>query len=264
MKYFDAHTHTQFAAFDADRDKVMHRAEEAGVGMNIVGTQYDTSKSAVEMAERFPDTYASVALHPIHTARSHNDEGEIFDPTLYEALAQSKKVIAIGECGLDYYRNDESTKGLQQKVFVEHIELSQRVGKPLMLHVRDQKGSFDAYHDVLALLRQHPHVPGDVHFFAGDWVTAKQFLDLGFTLSFTGVISFTHDYDEVVRQTPLDMLLCETDAPYVTPAPYRGARNEPLYVREVVAALAHIRGEDENLVREQLMQNARRVFNIRV
>jgi TatD DNase family protein len=101
-----------------------------------------------------------------------------------------------------------------------------------------------------------------VHFFAGDWQVAKQFLDMGFTLSFTGVLTFTHDYDEVVKNTPLDMLLSETDAPYITPVPFRGQRNEPGHVTRVVEAIAGIKGQPEPEVALQLMQNARRVFDI--
>jgi TatD DNase family protein len=125
-----------------------------------------------------------------------------------------------------------------------------------MLHIRN------AYDDALEVLKSHAKVRGDVHFFAGDWAVAKKFLDLGFTLSFTGVITFTHDYDEVIKNAPLDMLLSETDAPYVTPAPHRGKRNEPSYVSHVVQKVAEIRGEDPEQVRSQIMANTRRVFKI--
>ena len=125
-----------------------------------------------------------------------------------------------------------------------------------MLHIRN------AYDDALEILKAHAKVKGDTHFFAGDWSTAKKFLDFGFTLSFTGVLTFTHDYDEVVKNAPLDMLLSETDAPYVTPVPHRGKRNEPSLVTEVVRAIAHIRGEEIETVTSQLAANASRVFNI--
>jgi TatD DNase family protein len=275
MKYFDAHSHMNFAAYDADRDETMVRTLETGVGMNIVGTQFDTSKKAVEMAHTHADTYAVIGLHPIHTTRSHHDtqelgegnkeftsRGEVFDIEKYVALGADPKVVAIGECGLDYYRNDPATKATQEEAFLAQIECANRLGKPLMLHVRASQGSQDAYLDALALVKAHAKVAGDVHFFAGNWETAQQWLDIGFTLSFTGVVTFTHDYDEVVRQAPLDMLLSETDAPYVTPAPYRGKRNEPAYVIEVVRAIARIRDEDEEAVRAQILKNVRRVFGI--
>jgi TatD DNase family protein len=269
MKYFDAHTHVNFAAFKDDMDAAIERALDAGVGMNVVGTQFDTSKSCVETAEKYDNVYATIGLHPIHTGKSYHDEkelgeggkaftsrGEIFDASKYESLGKSPKVIAIGECGLDYYRLDEHTKHMQEVAFIEQIELANRLNKPLMLHIRN------AYDDALALVQAHATVIGDVHFFAGSWETARKFLDLGFTLSFTGVITFTHDYDEVVKNTPLDMLLSETDAPYVAPVPYRGKRNEPAYVVEVVQAIARIKGEDIETVREQLYLNAKRVFSL--
>lgn len=276
MRYFDAHTHTNFVAFNDDRDAVMRRAHDAGVGMNVVGTQWDTSESAVELAGQYADVYATIGLHPIHTAKSYHDEkelgeegkaftsrGEVFDAAKYETLAKSPKVIAIGECGLDYFRLEQNTKKTQEEVFIQQIELANNLGKPLMLHVRSSQGTNDAYEDVLAILKAHAKVKGDVHFFAGDWTTAKKFLDIGFTLSFTGVLTFTHDYDEVVKKTPLDMLLSETDAPYITPVPHRGKRNEPAYVVEVVKAIARIKSLDEDEVCTKLVENVRRVFSIR-
>lgn len=307
MKYFDAHTHVQFVAYDADRDEVMARAKEAEVGMNLVGTQIDTSRAAVELAEKHEDVYASVALHPVHTSKSFHDtkelggpsfaptshkatqghskasagkegfmsRGEVFDLDAYEKLATSPKVIAIGECGLDYYRLEADTKKVQHDVFIQHIELANKLNKPLMLHIRDTAHQSDpaketsevsrgasAYLDALEILKSHAKVRGDVHFFAGNWDIAKQFLDLGFTLSFTGVLTFTHDYDEVVKNTPMDMLLTETDAPYITPVPYRGRRNEPMHVREVVKAMAGLKNVSEEAMAAQIILNSRRVFAI--
>jgi TatD DNase family protein len=279
MKYFDAHTHVQFVAYDADREEVMARAKEAEVGMNLVGTQLDTSRAAVELAEKHEDAYASIALHPVHTSKSFHDtkelggegkaftsRGEKFDFDAYEKLGQSPKVIAIGECGLDYYRLEEDTKKIQHEVFVQHIELANKLNKPLMLHIRDgahqSSGEAGAYKDSIELLKSHAKVPGDVHFFAGDWGIAKQFLDLGFTLSFTGVLTFTHDYDEVVKNTPMDMLLTETDAPYITPVPYRGQRNEPIHVREVVKAMVRLKEVDEETMRAQILSNSKRFIGV--
>jgi len=271
MKYFDAHCHVNFVAYDSDREETILRAKEAGVAMNVVGTQKDTSASAVALAEKYDNMYATIGLHPVHTTKSYHDvkelgeggkeftsRGEVFDVAVYEALGRSPRVIAVGECGLDYYRSEESTKEIQKKAFIEHIELANKLGKPLMLHIRN------AYDDALEILTAHAKVKGNTHFFAGDWNTAKKFLDLGFSLSFTGVLTFTHDYDEVVKNAPLDMLLSETDAPYVTPAPHRGKRNEPAYVIEIVRAIARIRGEDIGTVTRQLAANASRIFNIRL
>jgi len=269
MKYFDAHTHVNFVAYQDDRESSIARAKEAEVGMNVVGTQLDTSATAVALAEKYDHVFATIGLHPIHTSKSYHDEkelgeggkeftsrGEIFDMSKYEALGRNPRVIAIGECGLDYFRLEENTKEIQKDTFVQQIELANTLDKPLMLHIRN------AYDDALEVLKAHAKVKGDVHFFAGNWQTAKKFLDFGFTLSFTGVITFTHDYDEVIKNTPLDMLLSETDAPYVTPAPHRGKRNESAYIPLIVRQIATIRGEDFFKVANQLMENARRVFNL--
>jgi len=276
MKYFDAHTHVNFVAYDEDREATILRSHGAETGMNVVGTQYDTSKSAVDLAEKYDHVYATIGLHPIHTSKSYHDEkelgdggkeftsrGEVFDTKAYEELGQSKKVIAVGECGLDYYRLDEQTKGVQEEAFIQQIELANTLNKPLMLHIRPGRTG-NAYDDALKILKAHAKVRGDVHFFAGDWNIAKEFLDEGFTLSFTGVITFTRDYDEVVRNAPLDMLLSETDAPYVTPAPYRGKRNEPAYVEMVVRQISEIRNESFEKVQRQLLDNAVRVFGIAI
>jgi TatD DNase family protein len=286
MKYFDAHTHVNFVAYNDDREETIKRAVDAEVGMNVVGTQFDTSKAAVELAQKYDNVWATIGLHPIHTSKSYHDEkelgpsfaeaskgkegfvsrGESFDVAAYEELGKDPRVIAIGECGLDYFRIDESTKDVQIKNFVEQIELANKLGKPLMLHIRPSVAKAmegeNAYDDAIEVLKAHAVVRGDVHFFAGDWTVAKKFLDLGFTLSFTGVITFTHDYDEVVKNAPLNMLLSETDAPYVTPAPNRGKRNESAYIPLIVEKIAEIRGEPLERVSSQLLENARRVFGI--
>lgn len=276
--FYDCHTHVHFAAFKDDSEEVIARASDAGVGMITVGTQLETSIEAVKVAEAHENVWAAIGLHPTHTTKSFHDtqelgeegkafteQGEQFDASRYEALARSPKVVAIGECGLDYFRLDESTKRRQQHVFIQQIEMANRLGKPLMLHVRPARESVNsgnAYEDTIAILKSHAKVRGDVHFFAGDWGIARQFLELGFTLSFTGVVTFAREYDEVVKNTPLNMLLSETDAPYVAPKPYRGKRNEPAYVVEVVKAIAAIRGEELGYVTETLANNARRVFGL--
>lgn len=275
MRYFDAHTHLNFAAYDADRPESFARAAGANVGVNIVGTQMDTSKAAVALAHQYSDTWATIGLHPIHTTKSHHDtqelgegnkeftsRGEVFDTQAYLELGRDPKVVAIGECGLDYYRNDPATKAVQVDAFIRQIELANELQKPLMLHIRASKGTQDAYRDALEIVKAHATVAGDVHFFAGDWETARAWLDIGYTLSFTGVVTFTRDYDEVVRSAPLDMILSETDAPYVTPAPHRGTRNESAYIPEIVSAIARIRGAEEEDVRTSLLANVRKLFRI--
>jgi TatD DNase family protein len=277
MKYIDIHSHVNFSAFDADRDEVMKRAEENNTIVINVGTQIDTSRKAVEMTHTYTNTYAIIGLHPIHTGASYHDvkelgeggkeftsRGEILDKDAYRELLKDPKVVGIGECGLDYYRCDEDSVAKQKEAFVAQIELANEFGKPIMLHIRNnpEDKTRNAYFDALDLLKQHAKIKGDVHFFAGNWSEAKAFLDFGFTLSFTGVITFTKDYDEVLKNTPLDMIMTETDSPYVTPAPYRGKRNEPSYVREVVKRIAEIKNIPEEEAAKAILQNAKRVFGL--
>ena len=284
-KYIDIHSHVNFKAFDEDRDEVIARALENDTWVINVGTQVDTSKKAVEMANNYKEgVYAIIGLHPIHTGASYHDEkelgeggkeftsrGEIFDKESYRELLKDKKVVGIGECGLDYYRMDLESIEKQKQAFVTQIELANEFNKPLMLHIRNnekkelitgQEGSPNAYIDALQILKKYAKVKGDVHFFAGTTEEAKAFNDFGFCLSFTGVITFTKDYDEVIRNTPLDMIMSETDAPYVTPVPHRGSRNEPVYVKEVVKKIAEVKNLPEEEVSQAFIANARRVFAI--
>lgn len=277
FKYIDIHTHLNLAAFNDDYKEAAARAREAGVAMINIGTQKDTSLRAVQLAEELGEGfYATVGIHPVHTHKSYHDEaelgpegkaftsrGEAFSEEEYRKLAEHEKVVAIGECGLDYFRPDDAEAvSKQEKVFIEHIELANSVEKPLMLHIRASDKSMDAYEDALVLLKKYAKVKGNVHFFAGTLDIAKQFWEIGFTTSFTGVITFTNDYDEVVKSAPLEMLHAETDAPYVAPKPFRGQRNEPMHVREVYKKIAELRGEDEEVVRLQLLENAKRLFGI--
>lgn len=275
MKYIDVHTHVNLAAYNDDREDVERHTLEEGVAHINVGTQKDTSLKAVEMARGVDGLYATVGVHPVHTSKSFHDEqefgeeakgftsrGEVFDMAYYRELARDPKAVAIGECGLDYYRVEKDTKEKQEAAFIAQIELANELGKPLMLHIRPSEASMDAYYDAIAIVQQHAKVLGNVHFFAGTYEVAKLFWEIGYTTSFTGVITFTTQYDEVVQNAPLDMIHAETDAPYVTPKPYRGQRNEPLHVREVYRRIAELRGADVEVVRLQLLTNAKRVFRL--
>lgn len=269
-EFIDIHSHLNFAAFDADREEVTKRAHEAGVWVINVGTQQDTSRIAIELAEKYKKgVYAIVGLHPIHSDKSYHDvkelgeggkeftsRGEVYDISYYRELTKHPKVVAIGECGLDFYRLTPETKKKQEENFVQQIALANKVGKPLMLHVRQ------AYKDAYGFLKAHAKVPANLHFFAGTWEEAKLFLDLGYMFSFTGVITFAREYDEVIKNLPLDRIMSETDCPYVTPAPWRGKRNEPLYVKEVVKAISVIRDEPQSQVQRQLVLNAVKFFRL--
>lgn len=257
MKYVDAHAHVQFPAYDADRDAVLAQMRTQEVGAIIVGVDEASSRSALSLVEGTDTLYASVGLHP-------NRANEVFDEEQFRTLATNPKVVAIGECGLDYFRPEDvaSVREQQKELFRKHIALAVSVDKPLIIHGRPSKGTMDAYEDIISILSEYPTARGDIHFFVGGVPQALTLISMGFTLSFTAVLTFTHDYDEVIRTVPLSSILAETDAPYVAPVSRRGTRNDPLAVIDVVQAVARIRDEDEEVVRETLLQNARRVFGI--
>lgn len=280
MKFLDAHTHVQFAAFQGDWRDVIKRALNRGVWMINVGTQCDTSRRAVQIAEQYHQgLFATVGLHPIHTAKSFHDvdelgggeaartfssRGETFDFNEYRQLAASPKVVAIGECGLDYYRMEgslEISKDKQKETFLGQIELARVVGKPLMVHCRE---AFEDLIDVLKTQREklRREDPGVIHFFTGTVEDAKELLNLGFSFTFGGVITFAENYDQAVRTIPADRMLSETDAPYVAPVPYRGKRNEPSYVIEVVKRLAELKGVSAEEMAGQILRNASRIFRL--
>jgi len=217
-----------------------------------------------------------VGLHPIHTAESYHDEkelgggdaaktftsrGEEFDAEVYMELASHPKVVAIGECGLDYYRLDEATKDMQEKVFEAHIVLAKEVGKPLMIHCRD------AFPDLIKVLKTNKtelknDSPGIIHFFTGSVDDARELLGLGFYFSFGGVVTFTKDYNEAIRFITLDRIVLETDAPYVAPIPFRGKTNEPAYIIHTANKIAELLDESIEKVQEKTTENARKVLNI--
>lgn len=263
MRYFDAHTHVQFDPYEADREDLLSLMKKEQVGGLIVGVDLESSKRAITLVEKRDDLYAAVGLHPNHAV------DEAFDIEEYQKLAEHPKVVAIGECGLDNYRplDPEDTKEAQRALFRQHVELALLLDKPLMIHARPKKGTMDAYEDLISILSSYKEehgdrLRGDIHFFVGGVEEAKKLVELGFTLSFTAVITFARDYDEVIRSVPLSSILSETDAPYVAPASRRGERNDPMSVKDVVATLAEVRGEDEEMVREAMVMNARRLFGL--
>ena len=273
---FDVHTHTHFAAFKDDRDVVIKRALDADIWMVNVGTQQDTSVGAIKTAHMYEKgVYATVGLHPIHTEASYHDvkelgggdtakgftsKGEAFDYDFYLNLAKDSKIVGIGECGLDYYRLEETTKHVQQGTFEQQIALAKEVAKPLMIHCRK------AFPDLIAILNANRVMlnvsSGIIHFFSGTIDDAKKLLDLNFSFSFGGVVTFARDYDGVVQYIPLEHIVLETDAPYITPVPYRGKRNEPFYVQEAAKKIAELRHISYEEICAQTTANAVRLFNL--
>jgi len=273
VKYVDTHCHLQFPEYDADRDVVIEQMREHGVAGIVVGCDLESSKKAVELAEKHEHLYASVGLHPNH------ESNERYDISYQRQLMVNPKVVAIGECGLDYYRLADVTeeiKNEQKELFKKHIALAVEFDKPLVIHCRPSKGTRhpfgcpdagDAYHDLIEILTEakktSANLRGDAHFFVGGVAEAEALIALGFTVSFTAVITFAHDYDEVIKTIPLEHILVETDSPYVAPASRRGKRNDPLAVRDVASQIALTRGEDPELVREALLANTERLFALR-
>ena len=257
-RFFDIHSHLNFPQFDKDREEVIRRMEEEGVWTICVGTDKKTSQECVELAERHKNIYASVGLHP-------SDIQEGFDMDYYRRLASSAKVVAIGECGLDmkYKKLNIPPRrpaavgraGKNQiEVFEKQIKLAIEMGKPLMVHCRDAHS--DAIEILSEFKAENPKLRANIHFFSGTWEDAEKYLDMGFTISFAGPITFSNQYDEIIRRVPLERIMAETDSPFAAPAPLRGRRNEPLYVQEIVRKLALVKGIDFERAREALVQNA--------
>ncbi len=260
MKYFDIHSHLNLSPLVERKDEIVKTLIEKEVGTITVGTDFETSTKAVEIAKGSASLFAAVGFHPSDAGKKE------FNLEKFRELAGEDKVVAIGECGLDYFRieaNDTATKNLQKEIFRAQIDLALEKNRTLILHVRPQKGTMDAYEDVLEILEARTDSPrGDVHFFVGTTEIAERFLKLGFYLSFTGVITFARDYDEVIKMTPIDRILTETDAPFVSPEPYRGKVCEPWMVEEVVKKIAEIKGLDGEGVRLQILENKKKLFGI--
>jgi TatD DNase family protein len=263
VKYVDAHCHIQFEQYAEDDTELIERMREEGVAGIVVGVDLESSKKAVALVEKHEHLYAAIGLHPNRA----NDER--YDISYHRMLAANPKVVAIGECGLDYFRPievNEEVKNKQKEILQKHIELATELDKPLIIHARPGKGTQDAYHDLIKILKEekkkYSNLRGDIHFFVGGITEAEALIALGFTISFTAVITFARDYDAVIKAIPLTSILSETDAPYVAPASRRGSRNDPLAAIEVVAKIAEIRSEPLETVRAALLANAGSVFSL--
>jgi TatD DNase family protein len=266
IAYIDIHGHVNFPEYDADREATIERAQAAGVALFTVGTDALMSASAVALAAVHEHMWAVVGIHP---TEKHPDQTALDRAFAdLERLALHPKTVAIGECGLDYFHAAAEDIPAQRDIFERHIKLALRTHKPLMLHIRNGKNAGssspfgNAYRDALLILKKYPAARANFHFFAGSPADLADILAAGYSVSFTGVISFTSDYDALIRAAPLSRIMSETDCPFVPPVPYRGRRNEPSYVIETVKAIARIRGEDEAAVAAQLVDNARSFFRL--
>jgi len=255
MEYIDVHCHLNCPEYDTDREEVIARAQAGEIGVINVGTDILMSQKAIEIARAHKNMWATVGVHPTHTAENNNF-------SLIEKLAEDPKVVAIGECGLDFFRSVPEEFETQRAIFLQHIELANRVNKPLMLHVRNGKDNLGVYGEAIEMLKKHSKVRANFHFFAGTIEDLKMILDIDGTVSFTGVVTFTRSYDEIIKYVPIDHIMSETDAPYVAPAPFRGKRNEPLYIKEILAGLATVRGETIEELSLHIVDKARKMFGI--
>lgn len=252
-QYFDIHSHLNFEGYEKDWDAVIARMRETETHTIVIGTDFESSKRAVELAEAYPEIYASIGVHPV------DDPAQSFEVEKFKSLIQHPKVVAVGECGLDFYHAKKADDFDRQKqLFLEQVEFALEHDKPLMIHSRD---AYEELLDILEPMKREygEKLRGNIHFFAGNGEIVQRFFAIGFSISFTGVITFVSQYDEVIRNAPLELIHAETDAPFVAPVPHRGERNEPSYVREVVKRIAEIRSEEEESVRLALVENALRM-----
>ena len=276
----DTHAHVNFKAFQADDDEVIRRSLAADTWMILVGSEVKTSKRALEYANKYEKgVYAAVGLHPMHT-REQKVEGEDynfitreeeFSYDVYEKLAQFKKVVAVGEIGLDYYHLDYATdmaalKRKQKQIFTRQLELAKNLKLPVIIHCRQ------AHDDMLEILKAFKKdykdsLPKDkdwgvMHCFSGDEELAWQYFNLGLNISFTGLITFSAQWDNLIRRLPSGKFMVETDCPYMTPEPFRGRRNEPLFVKRVAERIAEIKTLSFDRIADISTENARRMFKI--
>lgn len=257
MVLVDTHLHLDFEQYDADREQVLERARAADVGYLItIGIDAETCVNAILLAEQYPQIYAAVGWHP-----NSANEWTAVSPVALREWARHPKAVAIGEIGLDYYWK-RVPKKVQQAAFEAQLAIASELKLPVVIHDRD------AHEDTIATLRawvrggSAPNPPGVLHCFSGDLKMARQALDLGFYLGVDGPVTYkkAQDLQELVSALPLDRLVIETDAPFLTPHPHRGKRNEPAYVRYVAEQLARLHNKTLDQVAEQTTQNVRTLF----
>lgn len=249
MKLFDTHTHLDFPHFSPDQKELIEQFEPCGIEKVVnVGCDRATSSASVELACSHKQIYAAVGFHP------HNAED--FDASFLQGQNDKKKVVAIGEIGLDYYRN-LAPKSLQKEVFQNQLEIAQEANLPVIIHNRN------ADKDVLEIIARYDKVRAVFHCFGSNVDFANQVIQMGHFVSFTGNITFKNaDFSDVILLVPPDRYFVETDSPYLTPHPFRGKRNSPLFLHHIVQKIAEIRGETPKDVAKQTYKNGCRFFGV--
>lgn len=258
LQYIDIHSHLNLKPLTENREAILAKMKEMGVGTITVGTGMETSQMATEIAESNPGLcWATIGIHP-------TDSHEGFNVDAFEKLAHHPGVVAIGETGLDYFRDQSAeTKQKQVELFKKHIALALKINKPLMLHVRASAGTDDAYYDALEILKSEQYTgKANFHFFSGSKQCMLDIIAANFTISVDGPITFSADYDDMIRACPMESIMCETDAPFAAPAPYRGKPCEPWMVVEVANKIAELKGVDTETMRVQLLENTQKFFKL--
>lgn len=276
----DTHAHLNFAAYREDLNEVVKRSLESDIWMINVGSQYSTSKKAVEIAKNYPEgVYAAVGLHPLHLNAglvkvkidkeeiSFNSREEEFSYGKYKELARNKKVVAIGEVGFDYYYKPKTKKRLelfkekQREVVIKQLKLAKELNLPVIFHCRV------AHKDLTVFLKENPELMPEravVHGFVGNSDELQQYLEMGLSIGFNGIIFKSIEginFEDNIKNTPLDRILLETDCPYLTPLPEEG-RNEPIYIKHVVEKIARVKGLKLEEITKITTENAKNLFNI--
>jgi TatD DNase family protein len=255
MILFDTHAHLNDEGYNEDRDEMIQRARQAGVAHIVnIGFNLESSRESLKLADRYDLIYAAIGIHPHDAAEA----GPGYLEEL-ERMASHPKVVAVGEMGLDYYR-DLSPRPVQRKVFAEQMALAKKLQKPIIIHDRDAHG------DLMDILRKEKIGPvgGVMHCYSGSWEMAKECLSMGFYISIAGPVTFSNAarLKDVAARVPQDRLLIETDAPYLTPAPYRGKRNEPAHILYTAEEIARLRGIEKEDLAKMCTENGRRLFRI--
>lgn len=250
----DSHAHLDDERFDLDREYIIENLQKNGIELVVnIGADIHSSKASVELANRYENIYAVVGVHP-HAAKEM-DENSLAE---IEKLAKNKKVLAIGEIGLDYHY-DNSPRDIQRKRFREQIGLAKKLDLPIVVHSRE------ADEDLLHILKEEGQgLRAIIHCFSSDRAQLKEYLELGFYIAIGGPVTFkkTDELKEVAKLVPIDRLLLETDAPYLAPTPYRGKRNEPIFVKQTAKLIAELRGMTLEDLSLQTNRNTKKIFNI--
>ncbi len=276
----DTHCHINFSMFRDDVDEVIRRSLSENVWMVMVGSECKTSRRALDLANKYEKgLYAAVGLHPSNLIDkqweedgvSHSSQAENFNYEIYEKLGQLEKVVAIGEIGLDYYRLDKDAdvgaiKKQQQDIFLQQFKLARSLDLPVIIHCRQ------AHDDMIKIIsdfrKDNKHLfeskspVGVMHCFSGDEDLAWKYFSLGFVISFAGLVTFSKQWDNLIRKMPNDRFVLETDSPYLTPEPHRGKRNEPIFIKFIAQRIAEIKNLSPERVAELSTENAKRLFKI--